>query len=93
MTVFDLYGYDHFGEIGEVAQIIDGSVYDPSINAPHPGFETENGIKKIIWKAGYPYGIQLRTAIEIRFNSLQFQGDTKRLMSLYYTGTNSEIRP
>ena len=93
MTVFDLYSYDHFGEIGEVAQIMDGSVYDPSISGPHPGFETENGIKKIIWKAGYPYGIQLRTATEIRFNSLQFQGNTKRLMSLYYTGTNSEIRP
>ena len=91
MTVFDLYSYDHFGEIGEVAQIIDGSVYDPSINVPHPGFETENGIKKIIWKGASPYGIQLRTAREIKFNSLQFQGDSKRLMRRYCTGTNSEI--
>jgi len=91
MTVFDLYSYDHFGEIGEVAQIIDGSVYDPSINVPHPGFETENGIKKIIWKDGCPYGIQLRTAREIKFNSLQFQGDSKRLMRQYCTGMNTEI--
>jgi hypothetical protein len=88
MTAFDFYSYDHFGEIGEVAQIIDGSVYDPSINVPHPGFEMENGIKKIIWKRGHPYGIQLRIGKEIRFNSLQFQGTTKRLMGQYYTGTD-----
>jgi hypothetical protein len=91
MTAFDFYSYDHFGEIGEVAQIIDGSVYDPSINLPHPGFEMENGIKKIVWQNGDPYGIQLRTGKEIKFNTLQFQGPTKHLMARYYTGTNSDI--
>jgi hypothetical protein len=92
MTAFDIYSYDHFGEIGEVAQIIDGSVYDPSINVPHPGFEMEKGIKKIIWKNGDPYGIQQRTAKEIKFNSLQFQGKTKHLMGDCYTGSIGEIR-
>ena len=29
MTAFQMYSEDHFGEIGEVANIIDGSVYDP----------------------------------------------------------------
>jgi hypothetical protein len=91
MTAFDLYKLEHFGEIGEVAQIIDGSVYDPSITVPHPGFEMENGIKKIIWKSASPYGIQLRTAKEIKFNSLQFQGDTKRLMGQFYTGGGNEV--
>ncbi|MBT8364134.1 MAG: hypothetical protein KJP23_05465 [Deltaproteobacteria bacterium] len=91
MTAFDFYSYDHFGEIGEVSQIIDGSVFDPGINVPHPGFEMENGIKKIIWKDAVPYGIQLRTAEEIKFNSLHFQGVTKRFMNQYYKGPNNEI--
>ena len=86
MTAFDLYRYDHFGEIGEVSQVIDGSVYDPGINVPQPGFEMENGIKKIIWKNGQPYATQLRTGKEIKLNSLHFQGDTKRFMAQYYTG-------
>ncbi|HXF74705.1 MAG TPA: hypothetical protein VNN13_01325, partial [Methylomirabilota bacterium] len=36
MTAFQLYHELHFGEIGEVAQIIDGSVYDPAITTPAP---------------------------------------------------------
>ena len=87
MTAFDLYSYDHFGEIGEVAQIINGSVFDPSINVQHPGFEMEDGIKKIIWKGCEPYGIHLKTSKKIKFNSLQFQGETKHLIGRYYTGT------
>ena len=91
MTAFDFYSYEHFGEIGEVSQIIDGSVYDPGINVPQPGFEMEKGIKKIIWKDAVPYGIQLRTAEEIKFNSLHFQGETKRFLNQYYTGAIYEI--
>jgi hypothetical protein len=85
MTAFDFYSYDHFGKIGEVSQIIDGSVFDPGINVPHPGFEMEKGIKKIIWQNSVPYGIQLKTSNKIKFNSLHFQGDTKHLMGEYCT--------
>ena len=85
MTAFDFYTYEHFGEIGEVGHIIDGSVYDPSINVQHPGFEMEDGVKKVIWKDGAPYGVHRKTAQLIRFNSLQFQGETKPLMSRYCT--------
>lgn len=92
MTAFDFYSYDHFGEIGEVSQIIDGSVFDPGINVSNPGFEMEKGIKKIIWKDAVPHGIQLRTSNKIKFNSLHFQGDTKRLMREYYTGIIDEVR-
>lgn len=84
-TAFDFYCYERFGEIGDTAQIIDDSVYDPAMTRPHPGFEMENGIKKIIWKDGNPYGIQLRTGKEIKFNSLHFQGKAKSLISQYYT--------
>ena len=86
MTAFQLYNELHFGEIGEASQIINGSVYDPAITCPVPGFEMANGIKKIIWKEGIPYGKHVRTGREIKFNSLQFQGRTKHLMSQYYTG-------
>lgn len=88
MTAFELYSGNHFGEIGEVALIIDGSVYDPNINLPTPGFEMSNGIKRIIWKDKVPYGKQEKKGKEIRFNSLHFQGrEAKRLMGAFYTGT------
>ena len=83
MTAFGLYQEEHFGEVGEVSQIIDGSVYDPGITISSPGFEMVNGIKKVIWKNDKPYGIYLKTGKEIKFNSLHFQGNTKFLMKDY----------
>lgn len=85
MTAFQLYHELHFGEIGEAAQVIDGSVYDPAITSPAPGIEMANGIKKIMWREGVPYGKHFRTGHEIKFNSLQFQGSSKYLMSEYCT--------
>lgn len=93
MSFFDIYRFEHFGEIGEVAQIIDGSLYDPSIRVSQPGFEMENGIKKIIWKNHQPYGKHIKTGKEIKFNSLQFQGDIKNLMSQFYTGEGMLSEP
>lgn len=87
MTAFQLYSENHFGDIGEVAHIIDGSVYDPAITIPAPGFEMEDRVKKITWRNEVPYGKHLKTGLEIRFNSLQFQGSaTKSIMSQFYTG-------
>jgi len=86
MTAFQFYSEVNFGQMGEASRIIDGSVYDPNINMPHPGFEMQNGIKKIIWKDGQPYGKFSRTGEEIRFNSLHFNGRAKKLMSQYYAG-------
>src|SRR5690349_3780075 len=86
MTAFQLYNEDHFGSIGEASHIIGGSVYDPAITSPAPGFEMANGIKKITWQGSFPYGIHVRTGREIKFNSLQFQGGSKPLMREYYTG-------
>src|SRR5262249_7614411 len=39
MTAFQFYSEVNFGQMGEASHIIDGSVYDPNINMPHPGFE------------------------------------------------------
>lgn len=85
MTALQLYNEINFGQVGEAAHVIDGSVYDPNINMPHPGFEMENGIKKILWKGDQPYGKFGRTGEEVRFNSLHFNGHAKRLMSRYCT--------
>jgi len=94
MTAFQLYKDDHFGAIGEVALIVDDSLYDPSITWANPGFEMENGIKKIVMRDGVPYGVLVKSQREIRFNSLQFQGSaTKRLMRAYYTGPRELIDP
>jgi hypothetical protein len=88
MTAFQLYAENHFGEIGEVSHIIDGSVYDPAITILRPGFEMEGGIKKIFWRNGLPYGKHANTGQEIRFNSLHFHGSTsKSMMSQFYTGS------
>jgi hypothetical protein len=84
MTALQLYNELHFGEIGEVTQVIDGSVYDPAITSPVPGFEMQNGIKKLVWKDGIPYGTHVRTGEQVRFNSLHLQGQTKHLMGHYY---------
>jgi hypothetical protein len=89
MTAFQLYSELNFGLVGEASHIIDGSVYDPNINMPHPGFEMENGIKRVIWNDGQPYGKFLRTGEEIRFNSLHFNGRAKSLMSQYCTADDS----
>ena len=80
MTAFELYGEMRFGDIGEVALIMDGSLYDPSINTPHPGLEMQNGIKKITWKGSQPYGRHVKTGKEIKINSLHCSGAAKSIM-------------
>jgi hypothetical protein len=79
---FDCYRYEHFGEIGETALIIDGSFFDPIFDYPHPGLVMENGVKKVVWKDGEPFGIHARTGKEIKFDSIQFHGRTKSILSL-----------
>lgn len=92
MTALQLYNEANFGQVGEAANVISGSFYDPNMNAPHPGFEMSEGIKKVIWKDQQPYGRYLRTGDEVRFNSMHFQGaGTKRWMRSYYTGDRSLI--
>jgi hypothetical protein len=85
MTALGLYSELNFGRVAEASHIIDGSVYDPNINMPQPGFEMENGVKKVVWKNGQPYGTYLPTREQIRFNSLHFNGSAKSLMEHYCT--------
>jgi hypothetical protein len=94
MTALQLYNEANFGRVGEASHIIDGSVYDPNINMPHPGFEMENDIKKVVWENGFPYGTYLPTGEKIRFNSLHFNGQhAKSLMSRYCTAAPGVSAP
>jgi hypothetical protein len=86
MTAFQFFREINFGQVGEASRIIAGSIYDPNINLPNPGFAMENGVKKIVWRDAQPFGTYLRTGAEVRFNSLHFNGAAKRLMGQYYTG-------
>ncbi len=87
MTAFQLYSEANFGQVGEASHIVDGSVYDPNINRPQPGFEIdrrnqENHLEgRTALRKRYA-----RTGEEIRFNSLHFQGKAKQLMGRFYTG-------
>jgi hypothetical protein len=85
MTALQLYSEVNFGTVGEASHIIDGSVYDPDINMPNPGFEMADNIKKVWWEGGLPYGTYSRTGEKIRFNSLHFNGRSKALMAAYCT--------
>jgi hypothetical protein len=91
MTVLGHYHERHFGELGETSHVINGSVYDPALASPAPGVEMVDGLKKLIWRDGVPYGRHKRTGEEIRFNSLHCQGHAKRLMSEYCTAYSRTI--
>jgi len=84
MTAFELFNLDYFAFVGNVVQIIDGSVYDPAMTTPYPGFETEQQIKRVYWREGQPFGKHLKTDRYIRFNSMHFQGRSKSLMKQVY---------
>jgi len=72
------------GKVGEMMQIIDGSTYDHNINVPDQGFAFKNGIKDFKIRNGVPYVYNSRLDKEIKFNSLHFQGATKRLIRQTY---------
>lgn len=85
MTALQLYAEINFGSVGEASHIIDGAVYDPGIATPHPGFEMENGFKKVTWRDGQPWGTYVPTGELIRFGALHFTGVAKGLMPQYRT--------
>ncbi len=71
---------------------IDGGCFDIHINQATQGdsipfdFVMKNGIKNIEFKGGIPYCFDKIRNKELAFSTLHFQGGTKRLIPLYYTG-------
>jgi len=65
----------------------DDAVWDDNINQAE-NFDTneyciKDGVKEIEWQGGLPYGYNLYSKYWVRFNSLHFQGQAKRLMAEY----------
>ncbi|MEC4885918.1 MAG: hypothetical protein SAL70_32080 [Scytonema sp. PMC 1070.18] len=90
MTLLNQYYQRYSHEIGITSDIIDDSVYDANINNSD-GFEMYDGIKKIYWVDGHPVCKHLNSGREIRFNSLHFQGQSKKYIKNYFTGNNQKL--
>jgi hypothetical protein len=71
--------------VGSTSDIIEDSVYDFKIDAAM-GFSMRQGLKHIQWIDRQPYCRHLERDRLIKFNSLHFQGATKRYIHRYFTG-------
>jgi hypothetical protein len=90
MTAFFEYRNLFPGKVGDLAHIVQNSVFDDNFSFSQ-GYEIENGRKKIYWKENMPYGFHLETKALVKFNGLHFQGAAKDLIDLYYKGDNLYI--
>jgi len=67
--------------------LLNDTTFDHSINnsCNHENDEylMENGLKKIEFIDGEPYGFNVLQQKKVRFHNLQFQGNTKHLMDNY----------
>lgn len=86
MVVFYEYQKRTKYKIGDISLIIDKTKHDANINLSE-GFETEGGVKKVIWTNGTPYCREIASDSLIRFNSLHFQGKSKHLIKEHFKGS------
>ena len=96
MMIFDYFRKRYPGRVGESMEIHEGATFDHHINTGAPGFEMEDGIKKIYWNDNRPYGKLLRTGEMVRFLSLHFQGGAKGRIPGFFReppGWNQQTAP
>jgi hypothetical protein len=86
MTLLQFFAQANFGRIGEVSEIIEGSLFDPNVNIEAPGMQMDGGMKHLWWHEGVPYGRHVRTKQEVQFHSLHFQGRAKQRMASCFSG-------
>lgn len=84
MSLFRAFKEMKEHHIAELSTIIDGSTYDHNINLSND-FDTCNGIKKINFVEGQPFGKHIPSGKNIKFNILHFQGKAKKFMKDYCT--------
>ena len=86
-----LYYYTKFTDysIGFTSDIIDGSVYDHSIQSADD-FGMQDDYKNILWRDGNPYCRHLPTGKEVRLKTIHCQGKAKTLMQSMVS--HSDIR-
>ena len=82
MTFFMKFREKYPDQVGDLSVPRNGAVYDITIDTPQ-GFITENGYKKIERRGNIPYGTRTADGNTIRFNTLHFQGKSKKLMPLF----------
>jgi len=85
MSLFHLYDLDHPGDTLKVDLVTDELAVDVSINRAD-GYETRNGMKVVYWKSNQPYCKNVSTGKLVRFATLHYQGDSKRLIIKHYKG-------
>jgi hypothetical protein len=85
MNALYFYREANYGRVGDVATVMDGSVYDLAISAPQ-GFIMKDGQKLLSWEAGRPYGTLERSGRRVRFNALHCQGKQgKEMIPTFYS--------
>lgn len=84
MNALYFYHEANYGRVGDVAAILDDSIYDLAIAAPQ-GCVMQNGRKLISWEDGRPYATLQRNGRRIRLNSLHCQGkEGKDMIPTFY---------
>lgn len=68
-----------------------GNVYDCNLQLSH-GYVMHDGIKKITWKGGRPFGTRLDGSM-VRFKGLHFHGEKKRMGTFYHDWFDSLATP
>jgi hypothetical protein len=85
MTMFTKFREHRPGSIGDISiPQKDNSVFDITLDTLQD-YESENGFKKVSWKAGYPVVVSKGLNTSITFNTLHFQGVCKRKIYNYIT--------
>lgn len=68
-----------------------GNVYDSNLQLSH-GFVMYDGIKKITWKGGRPFGTRLDGSM-VRFKGLHFHGEKERMRAFSHDWFDSLATP
>lgn len=82
MTFFLHYRRAHPEKVADISQVIDDCTYDITLDTPN-GFEMRGQYKFVTWKLGVPYIREIASGKLIRFATLHFQGENKKVIREY----------
>jgi len=86
MTALGEYYKRASKKIGEISDIINGETYDMAINMVEQGMVMENGIKRIEYINGLPFGTVQKSGKKVKMCCLHFTGPTKFYMKYFANG-------
>ena len=89
MSLFRQFNRLNADLVGSASEIIEDSVYDFKVDAAS-GFAMHQGLKHIQWIDQQPFCRHLERDRLIKFNSLHFQGRTKKYIHRYFTGNQPQ---